>query len=109
MNVNKLGAFQGDVVIHRIDVDAIPSDAKPTQNRIVAYGEATGHHHVIEGECDVLENLFGFVVKVAEPNTAKLVHIGNEHETIEITPGIYWIPREAQVEYDGEEERRVCD
>ena len=109
MKTNKLGAFQGDVVIHKIAGNKIPADAEPTKNRIVAYGEATGHHHMIEGECDVYENLFGFAVKVAEPNTATLVHIGGEHETIEMTPGTYWIPKEAQVEYDGAEERRVLD
>lgn len=107
MKANKFGFVQGDVIAHYIQ--ALPKDAKPTKQRIVAYGESTGHHHIVEGVQTAYENPQGFYFVVAPEETATLVHIGNDHDTIEMIPGIVFIPRESQVEYDGAEERRVLD
>jgi hypothetical protein len=107
MKANKLGFFQGDVVGQYIS--KLPKDVKPTKERIVAYGETTGHHHIVEGVQTAYENSTGFYFVVAPEETAVLTHIGNDHEAIEMIPGIVFIPRESQVEYDGEEERRVLD
>jgi len=115
--IGKLGGVQGDVPILR--VDSLTPGGKPTKNRIVAYGEGTGHHHEIQGDCDVMEverdiagQLFkGLEVIVTEDKPGQLYHkSGGEHDTIELTPGLYFIPTDTQqVEYDGENERRVAD
>jgi len=105
---NTFGAIQGDVPILR--VGAIPADARPTKNRRVAEGETTGHNHEVRGEVQMYENLAGFYFEVATSKKVEIVHTpGGEHATIEMTPGLYFVPREAQVEYDGEKERRVLD
>jgi hypothetical protein len=107
MKANKLGFFQGDVVGKY--VSELPEDAKITRERIVARGETTGHHHIVEGVQTAYENPQGFYFLVAPEEKAVLTHIGNDHDTIEMIPGIVFIPRESQVEYDGEEERKVLD
>lgn len=118
MNIttNRIGAVQGDVPVLRID--ALTDGGTPTERRIVAYGETTGHHHEIQGEVecyevtrDIAGNLFpGLEVVVTGP--ARIVHNSSgEHHAIEMTPGLYFIPAPGfqQVEYDGENERRVLD
>ena len=116
MKTNRLGAVQGDVPVLR--VDALTLGGKKTQRRIVAVGEATGHNHIVVGDVECYEvernvagNLFrGLEVVVVEGQPAALEHMsGGEHETIELLPGIYFIPQIQQVEYDGADERRVVD
>lgn len=112
------GACQGDVPILR--VASLSEGATPTKERIVAYGETTGHHHEIIGDVDCFQvvrtlegQLFkGMEVVVTEGKPAHIFHNGGgEHATIEMTPGIYFIPApgQQQVEYDGAQERRVMD
>lgn len=113
MKTNKFGAPQGDVPI--LKVGNLSKNAKKTKNRTVALGEVTGHHHTIYGKCATYETmreiegqLFpGLEVVVTE--TVELRH--QEHDAIEMTPGIYFIPAPGhqQIEYDGEQERRVMD
>lgn len=115
---NKIGAVQGDVPILRVD-ERTP-DGKRTTKRIVALGEVTGHHHQIFGDVECYEvsrsvagTLFpGLEVVVVEGKPARIEHnSGGEHYTIEMTPGVYFIPGPGfqQVEYDGENERRMLD
>jgi hypothetical protein len=95
---------QGDVFIEQIA--ELPKDLKPQTGKIVlAYGETTGHAHVIEDECaesfvDVDGNLF---ISTEEPVTVK----HEEHSDIALPPGIYKITH--QREYTPEEVRRVQD
>jgi hypothetical protein len=106
--LTKQGGFQGDVSI--VPADKFPTDAKPTNNRIVAYGESTGHNHQIIGKVDMRETAEAFYFQVAPDEKATMVHIGEEHEAIEILPGQVWrVAKTPQVEYDGSEERRVLD
>jgi hypothetical protein len=107
MKANKLGFVQGDVVGHY--VIKLPKNAKPTKQRVVAHGESTGHNHIVEGVMVAYENPQGFYFVIASDEIATLTHVGNDHDTIEMIPGIVFIPRESQVEYDGEEERKVRD
>ncbi len=115
---NSIGAVQGDVPIVRIS--KLTKGGKRTEQRVVALGEVTGHHHQIVGEVDVYEverkvggELFpGFEVVVVEGKPATIEHnSGGEHYTVEMTPGLWFIPAPGhqQVEYDGVNERRVMD
>jgi hypothetical protein len=103
--VNKFGAFQGDVAI--IKLDELPEGAKPTNKRTVAYGEVTGHHHTVVGECDAYQLPNGLVFVVTNGQEAILTH--QEHDPVTLSTGIWFCPTTSQVEYDGENERRVLD
>ena len=108
---NFVGAVQGDVPIRKIE--SIPSGAKKTKRCIVAYGEATGHHHTLVGECELYETqveMFpGIVFVVPKNSQVELTH--PEHDTIVFAEGVWFVPDPGyqQVEYDGENERRVLD
>lgn len=114
---NKNVFVQGDVPA--LKLSALPEGAKLAKSRIVAYGEVTGHHHTINGgtcydvETDIAGKLFrGVCVVVADGETAEMTHnSGGEHDVIEMTPGVWFIPApgQQQREYDGENERRVLD
>ena len=116
IQTNPQGAVQGDVPILRIET--LTEGGKLTKNRIVAFGETTGHPHQIKGlvECyevprRIGDNLFpGLEIVVIEPATIEH-NSGGEHYTIEMVPGRYFIPGPGfqQVEYDGVNERRVAD
>ena len=98
------GAFQGDVAFVPTK---IPKEAKKIKNRILALGEATGHHHVLTEGCDVYELADQLFFKVLTADE-KLLH--QEHDGVRVVPEIheeYRVIR--QVEYNGEEERRVMD
>ena len=104
---------QGDVLIRRVDeiptgLEAVPRD---DGRLVLAYGEATGHAHVVEGPAelfreddrDELERRFLRVE--AEAGQALVVH--DEHDAIELPPGDYEVV--GQREYTPEEIRRVAD
>jgi hypothetical protein len=91
--------FQGDIGL--IKVSKLPQGARraETQRTILAYGENTGHHHVLHGpgvtRYEVTENdeLVSYV-EIAEA-LAALDH--QEHASIAVEPGIYRVVR--QYEY----------
>lgn len=110
---------QGDVLIER--VAEIPSTAQKqemSRRVILAHGEVTGHHHVLEtddpadwwkqGEISTANQtpttLAGELF-VSLPKTASVTH--PEHATIELPPGNYRVTR--QREYAPGAVRRVCD
>jgi hypothetical protein len=102
-------ARQGDILIRR--VNEIPKRLKPVPKDhgrvILAYGEATGHCHVAEGDVQLLaadlEDLEQRFLRVE--HEANVVH--DEHNTITLPPGDYSIER--QREYSPEEIRTVAD
>lgn len=107
INVGELGGVQGDVPF--LKIGELPANATPRKgnNRIIALGEVTGHHHVVEKAKmfeDGLGNLFALVEK-----PTRLLH--HEHGAIVLDPGVYQFGLNGvhQVEYSGEEERRVLD
>lgn len=104
---NQFGAFQGDVSIIRLD--SIPKDAKQTDQRTVAYGESTGHHHTVAGPVSAYKSLDGFVFVVKEDETEPVQLIHQTHNPITFTPGIWLVPFITQVEYDVRDERKVID
>jgi len=103
---------QGDVYLQKTD-ETIPAGAQPVQRDrgrvVLAYGEVTGHAHVIEDE-DV--ELFTTATADAVdrwlrvgPKGATLVH--DEHGAITLPPGIY--RTRIQREYSPEAIRNVAD
>ncbi len=96
---------QGDVLIVR--VGEVPNDAKPRKSRILAEGEATGHHHVLDRAAAVFETARGEVYFTVAPTVEEVGLRHQEHAAILFGPGSYKVIR--QVEYDGEDERRVMD
>jgi hypothetical protein len=101
---------QGDVLL--VPVDEIPAGAMPVARDngrlVLAYGEVTGHAHVVDApEADATllttEQNERFLRLMAP---APLVH--EEHARIELAPGIYrQIPQEEWS--DAMEPRRVVD
>ncbi|HRK00997.1 MAG TPA: hypothetical protein PL089_15410 [Ignavibacteria bacterium] len=83
---------QGDVFI--IERTFPFGNAKQIKEKILAYGEVTGHKHVLKGELEIIENQDGCFVRVK--NDSVVTH--EEHDTINIPPGEYEI--RIQREYD---------
>jgi hypothetical protein len=74
------------------DRNRITNQAKDAQGRdIMAYGEATGHYHAVEG-ANLLMESGGLIVDVPEGG-ATLKHLGydghREHYDIPLAPGRY--------------------
>jgi hypothetical protein len=105
---------QGDILIRRIDKIPLRRrrvDEGETQRIVLAYGEITGHAHVIEARPDEARIRHGVVereertfLEVLAPSV-RLEH--DEHAVIEIPAGEYEIVR--QREYTGERPQRVAD
>ena len=70
---------------------------------ILAEGEATGHSHTLPKTVELYE--LDDKQWVVVPETSELAH--QEHESIAIAPGTYWVVR--QREYTPEAIRRVSD
>jgi hypothetical protein len=106
-------ARQGDVLLTRIE--ALPADATPAApgtvpGRVVlAYGEATGHHHSLALADDRIalfrDTTGGAYLVVADGPPVALEH--QEHSTITLPAGVYRMP--TQVEYSPAELVRVAD
>lgn len=91
---------QGDVLI----VESRHTLGTKAPDKILVYGETTGHAHRVEGDALVMDLRDGSkVIQAAEP--FKVVH--EEHDTIEIPEGFYRVVR--QREYDEKEIRYVAD
>jgi len=94
---------QGDVLILEIPASAAIR-GKVTADRILVYGEATGHAHRIDSDVPVImDSPQGKTISSVVP--FRLVH--DEHDTIEIPEGTYRVIR--QREYDETEIRYVTD
>lgn len=110
---------QGDVLIARVDelpegLEQVPRD----DGRIIlAYGEATGHAHVVQGgECELLAADVESGLDPADVSDlndrylrvlAEATVVHDEHAPIALSPGDYVVRR--QREYAPEEIRAVAD
>ena len=105
IQANNIGAVQGDVPM--LYVDELPKGVREIESRIVAFGEVTGHHHVVE-DARMFTDEFGNLFALVERPT-RLLH--QEHSAIELHPGIvqFGMAGIHQVEYAGDEERAVRD
>lgn len=103
---------QGDVLL--VPVAGAPDDTTPVKRErgrvILAYGEATGHHHsirhpdvtlVTREQADELR----MWLTVTAPEPVELEH--QEHDTLLVPPGTYEVRR--QREYAPEGIRNVAD
>jgi len=109
--MNKQVIRQGDVLL--VPVEQVPAEARKHDARriVLAEGEVTGHHHVLEG--DKLEELLlpGDIAEIEQrfvrvlDEAASLTH--DEHSTLDVPPGDYEV--RIQREYSPEEVRRVVD
>lgn len=117
-------ARQGDVLL--VKVDKVPAGLKSDnrQKCILAYGEVSGHHHRFEGgkvtafykEGDAGEPISGGsslrgsatdVAFVSIPKEgASLIH--EEHDAIQVAPGIYEVRRQREFDMVAGA-RRVAD
>jgi len=78
---------QGDVLLKEIEKCEGVEIAQGM--KILAYGEATGHKHILKGEKVRFYETTGGQVQVQVERTAQLVH--DEHEEIEIPAGNYQV------------------
>jgi hypothetical protein len=82
-------AQQGDVCIERCK--SIPKGAKKVNKTergfVLAYGEVTGHAHVIKDDIEMYEVHGTLFIKTDSP--CKIQH--EEHGSITVDPGIYEI------------------
>jgi hypothetical protein len=101
-------ARHGDILIRGID--KLPVGLKKIDNPILAYGEATGHHHKLvkerEQQFDIFEDSLGNkYLQINEPTD--LVH--EEHKKITIEKGFYFIDHEQEYNYFELQSNRVQD
>ena len=107
---NAIGLVQGDVPSRY--VAKLPKTAKRRKNNIIALGEVTGHHHVVEiveGNAELYDDALGNLFMLVK-SPVRILH--HEHGYGEYTvPGVvqFGLAGVNQVEYDGEEERRAQD
>lgn len=72
MKKQLLKGHQGDVQF--MQVAAVPEGAKKVENRPIAYGEHSGHQHVLTGDVEMFE-IEGRLVAVVGGDGARLQHI----------------------------------
>jgi hypothetical protein len=98
----------GDLSFHPIE--KLPENLKKINNPILAYGEATGHNHLLvaerENQFEIMEDLAGNrYLQVNEPT--RLTH--QEHKEITIEKGLYWVRNEREYNYFENATKRVVD
>lgn len=95
---------QGDVLIEQIAKTDRVLKRSSTNKLVLAEGEATGHHHVLE--CEEIESWKDSEeIQVRVGPEATITH--EEHSKISLSKGTYRVTR--QREYTPEEIRRVQD
>jgi len=94
----------GDISLH--PVNQLPEAAKERiEKYILAYGEATGHHHQLQGSCELQLMNGRRWITVDEPT--ELTH--QEHHTLTILPGVYEILEERTFDYFENSIKKVID
>jgi len=120
---NLIKGHQGDVQFKQIT--ALPKNVKKTKNAPLAYGEISGHIHVITGDVELYENKERRFAKVGREG-ARLQHIleGNltpfcmtetkelpvaDHKSILLAPGFYEFGIQQQYDPFNEVFKQVID
>jgi hypothetical protein len=97
--------LQGDVAGSYIP--QLPEGAVRVQSTIVAHGEVTGHHHIVE-KAEMYRDRSGTLFALIKEPTLLLHH---QHAPWALRPGVIQFGEKGQmqVEYSGEEERAARD
>jgi len=97
---------QGDVLL--VPVEEIPPEAIPEPRTIVAYGEATGHHHDLQvQDPDAEVQVYALEDKLFAKIEGKVAIVHEEHASLPVEEGMYEV--RIQQEYTPERARRVLD
>ena len=92
----------GDLLL--VEVGAVPQEAVPTENRVLAEGEVTGHHHrAHDVQVLTLDDDLWFIARQG----AHVTH--EEHGRIDIAPGAYKVVRQREYDPFADAVRRVQD
>lgn len=100
---NQFKAMQGDVQL--FSINSLPKNAIKVKNRPVAYGEISGHCHIVTGDVELFE-IEGRTFAVVGNDGARLQHIHEskittkawvqleeieiaDHQSIPLKQGIY--------------------
>lgn len=82
---------QGDILLKRINnIEGIPIGKG---RKVLAYGEKTGHTHVLDGDVSYYDNGDGQILCSINGN-AELAH--QEHKSIEVPVGSYLVIRQRE-------------
>ncbi len=90
---------QGDVLIEKIASVPRGAKRKPLDNGriILAYGEATGHAHVVQTDAEAVEVFLAELngeTYLSIPQGGQVVH--EEHATITLPPGTFKVVRQRE-------------
>lgn len=100
----------GDLLLEKrsdLTPEEIAENATPRQDGVLAFGEATGHSHQVEGG-QVLETEDGSrYAIVGEESEAQVTH--EEHDTIELDAGVYEVNNQQEWDIETGDQRRVVD
>lgn len=76
---------------------------------IVGYGEATGHHHKVTvadpADMEIVKVYNGFILRLKSEGT--VTH--QEHKSIKLSPGLYRVGHEREMDWFAMSTRRVID
>ena len=104
----------GDVIITQITSDIyneMVSKYNPRSNLVIAYGEATGHHHQLVADKGTAQVLIDPTTQQAQAfsveQETELKH--EEHDTLNIPKGYYRVEFEREYEPLDQTERQVYD
>ncbi len=99
---------QGDVLVNPTNKKPAGSKRKKENGRVIlAFGEATGHHHSFSGgSVDLLDAPTGEMLLVVK-NKSKLEH--QEHGAIMHEPSVKQVIHQRQYNYFTDEVQRVTD
>lgn len=109
-NINKTNDAQiqqGDVLLNR--VAQLPADCQRRNNRTIALGEHTGHHHTFDEGVAVMDDPNGKVYVVNETDhPVNLTH--QEHKPVVAAPGeVYLFGIVREYDYFSKMQRSVRD
>lgn len=97
---------QGDVALRRVNKDTKGLKKVGEGSRVLAYGEATGHHHTLSGEGVVYYEDDNGLLLTQITGSASLVHQEHDaHTTKDFPPGLYEVHLQKEMSLIGELQR----
>jgi hypothetical protein len=113
MEKGKMNIYRhGDVLLRQVEKPKeLKIDGEQKDTHVVAYGEATGHHHRLTGvDGSTINALKGFDERVYLEVVGGLATLSHEeHHTLNIEPGFYEITIEQEYDYFEKATRNVLD